>query len=208
MALENRNFRWMWLAGLVSSATFQVGMIARGWLIYDMTGSALALGWVSSGWGISILALSLFGGVVADRVRKRNVLVISQVGMSLVTLSLGLLIATDLVQVWHLFAGSMAAGVVFAFQMPANDSFIAEVVDRETLLNASSLSSVAMSLMGIVGAPVAGVLLERIGAAAVYFLQVPLYALIVFFLLHLPLTPPSGRQRSSVLLASAAMSAV
>jgi MFS family permease len=199
VALENRNFRWMWLAGLVSSATFQVGMIGRGWLIYDMTGSALALGWVSSGWGISILALSLFGGVVADRVRKRNVLVISQVAMSLVTLTIGLLIAADLIQVWHLFAGSVAAGVVFAFQMPANDSFIAEVVDRETLLNASSLSSLAMSLMGIVGAPVAGVLLERIGVAAVYFLQVPLYALIVIFLLRLPLTPPSGGRRSSVL---------
>jgi len=82
--------------------------------------------------------------------------------------------------------------------MPANDSFIADIVDRETLLNASSLSSVGMSLVGIVGAPVAGVLLERIGAAGAYFLQVPLYILIVFFLLHLPLTPPSGRERSSV----------
>lgn len=189
----------MWLGGLVSSATFQVGMLARGWLIYDMTGSALALGWVSSGWGISILALSLFGGVVADRVRKRDVLVISQVAMGLVTLTMGLLIATDLVQVWHLFVGSVAAGVIFAFQMPANDSFIAEIVDRETLLNASSLSSVAMSLMGIVGAPVAGLLLERIGVAGVYFLQVPLYAFIVFFLLHLPATRPSGRERTSVL---------
>ena len=189
----------MWLGGLVSSATFQVGMLARGWLIYDMTGSALALGWVSSGWGISILALSLFGGVVADRVRKRDVLVISQVAMGLVTLTMGLLIATDLVQVWHLFVGSVAAGVIFAFQMPSNDSFIAEIVDRETLLNASSLSSVAMSLMGIVGAPVAGLLLERIGVAGVYFLQVPLYAFIVFFLLHLPATRPSGRERTSVL---------
>jgi len=199
VALENPNFRWMWLAGLASSATFQMGMIARGWLIYDLTGSALALGWVSSGWGISILALSLFGGVVADRVRKRNVLVASQVAMGMVTLAMGLLIAADLIQVWHLFVGSVAAGVIFAFQMPSNDSFIAQIVDRETLLNASSLSSVAMSLMGIVGAPVAGVLLGRIGVAGVYFLQVPLYAFIVFFLLRLPLTPPSGGERTSVL---------
>jgi len=198
-ALENRNFRWMWLAGLASSATFQMGMITRGWLIYDMTGSALALGWVSSGWGISILALSLFGGVVADRIRKRNVLVISQVAMGLVTLVIGLLLATGVIQIWHLFMGSLATGVIFAFQMPANDSFTAEIVDRETLLNASSLSSVAMSLMGIVGAPAAGVLLERIGAAGVYFLQVPPYAFIVFCLLHLPLTPPSGGERTSVL---------
>jgi len=189
----------MWLAGLASSATFQMGMIARGWLIYDMTGSALALGWVSSGWGISILALSLLGGVVADRVRKRNVLITSQVAMGLLTLAMGILIATDLIQVWHLFVGSLAAGVIFAFQMPSNDSFIAEIVDQETLLNASSLSSVAMSLMAIVGAPAAGVLLERIGVAGVYFLQIPLYAFIVFSLLHLPLTPPSGGKRTSVL---------
>jgi MFS family permease len=189
----------MWLAGLVSSATFQMGILARGWLIYDLTGSALALAWVSSGWGIGILALSLFGGVVADRVRKRDVLVTSQAAMGLVTLGLGLLIATDLIQVWHLFVGSMAAGVIFAFQMPANDSFTAEIVDRQTLLNASSLSSVAMSLMGIVGAPASGLLLERIGVAGVYFAQVPLYALIVFFLLHLPPTKPVAGARSSVL---------
>jgi MFS family permease len=199
IALENRNFRWMWLAGLVSSAAFQMGIVARGWLVYDITGSALALGWVSSGWAISILTLSLFGGVVADRVRKRNVLVISQIAMGMVTLVIGLLIAADLIQVWHLFVGSAAAGIIFAFQMPANDSFIAEIVDQKTLLNASSLSSVAMSLMGIVGAPAAGVLLDRLGAEAVYFLQVPLYILIAFFLLRLPLTPPSDRQRGSVL---------
>jgi len=199
MALENRNFRWMWLAGLASSATFQMGMVARGWLIYDMTGSALALGWVSSGWGISILALSLFGGVVADRVRRRNVLVTSQVAMGLVTLTIGILIATDLIRVWHLFMGSVAAGVIFAFQMPSSSSFTAEIVDRETLLNASSLNAVAMSLMGIIGAPAAGALLERIGVAGVYFLQVPLYAFIVFCLLHLPLTPPADRRRASVL---------
>lgn len=198
LALENANFRWMWLGGLVSSATFQMGMLARGWLIYDITGSALALAWVSSGWGISILALSLFGGVVADRVRKRDVLVTSQVTMGLLTSVMGILIASDLIQVWHLFAGSVAAGAIFAFQMPANDSFIAEIVDRETLLNASSLSSVAMGLMGIMGAPVAGVLLERIGVAGVYFLQIPLYAFIVFSLLHLPLTPPSGGRATSV----------
>ena len=199
LALENTNFRWIWLGGLASSVTFQLGMLARGWLIYDMTGSALALGWVSSGWGIGILALSLLGGVVADRVRKRNVLVTSQVAMGLVTLIMGILIATDLIQVWHLFVGSAAAGVIFAFQMPANSSLIAEIVDRETLLNASSLSSVAMGLTGLVGAPAAGLLLERIGVAGVYFLQLPLYAFIVFSLLHLPLTLPSGRKRTSVL---------
>ena len=199
LALENRNFRWMWLAGLVSSASFQMGMLARGWLVYNLTGSALALGWVSSGWGISILLLSLFGGVVADRVRKRDVLVASQVVMGVITLVLGILIMTDLIQIWHLFAGSFAAGIVFAFQMPANDSFVAEIVDQDTLLNASSLSSVAMSLMGIVGAPLAGMLMEGTGAAGVYFLQVPLYALIVFFLLHLPLTPPSEGKRDSVI---------
>ena len=199
LALENRNFRWMWLAGLVSSASFQMGMLARGWLVYNLTGSALALGWVSSGWGISILLLSLFGGVVADRVRKRDVLVASQVVMGVITLVLGILIKTDLIQIWHLFAGSFAAGIVFAFQMPANDSFVAEIVDQDTLLNASSLSSVAMSLMGIVVAPVAGILMEGTGAAGVYFLQVPLYALIVFFLLHLPLTPPSEGKRDSVI---------
>lgn len=197
-ALENRNYRWIWLAGLASSATFQMGMLARGWLIYDITGSALALAWVSSGWGISILALSLLGGVVADRVRKRNVLVTSQAAMGVLTLAVGLLIVSDLIQVWHLFVASVAAGAIFAFQMPANDSFIAEIVDRETLLNASSLSAVAMSLMGITGAPVAGVLVERIGVAGVYFIQIPLYAFIVFSMLQLPLTPPSGGERTSV----------
>ena len=58
-ALGDRNFRWLWVGRLASSATFQMGTIAQGWLVYQLTGSAFALGWVSSGWSISTLTLSL-----------------------------------------------------------------------------------------------------------------------------------------------------
>ncbi|MBM3189575.1 MAG: MFS transporter, partial [Chloroflexi bacterium] len=80
-SLRNRPFRWLWLGGLASSATFQMGTVAQGWLVYELTGSAFALGWVSAGWSISTLALSLYGGVMCDRLEKRGILVWSRLAM-------------------------------------------------------------------------------------------------------------------------------
>ena len=138
-ALRDRNYRWLWIGSLASSVTFQMGTVAQGWLVYELTGSAFALGWVGAGWAISTLLLSLYGGAVADRVDTRDLLIWSRLAMTLNTLTIALLISTGAIRLWHLAVNSLLSGVLFSFMMPASQAIISELVDRETLLNAVSL---------------------------------------------------------------------
>ena len=195
-SLQNRYFRWLWVGGLASSATYQMSTVAQGWLVYKLTGSAFALGWVSAGWSISTLILSLYGGVISDRVEKRRLLLLTRAAMAANSLVLAVVIAMGAVQIWHLAASGLLTGVLFAFMMPASTSVLMELVDREALLNANSMNSVGMGLMGIFSASLAGVLIETVGAQGVYYVMAALYLIAVLTLTRLPGglvgTPSSG----------------
>ena len=171
-ALRNRHFRWLWLGRLASSATFQMGGVAQGWLVYQLTGSALSLGLVSSGWSISTLLFSLYGGVLSDRAEKRDLLLWARAAMALNTLGIALLISMGAIRIWHLAVSSLISGVLFSFLMPAQQAIVAELVDRRTLLNAVALNSVGMGVMGILSALATGFLIELTGVASVYYMMV------------------------------------
>ena len=196
-ALQERNFRWLWLSNLANSATFQMGMVAQGWLVYELTGSALALGWVSSGWSISTLLLSLFGGVVADRVEKRRLILLMRMAMVLNMVWLAMMITLGVVQVWHLMVSSLLSGVMMAFMMPAQITLVSDLVEKDTLLNAMSLSAIGMGLMGIVAASAAGLLIQNVGIAGVYWVVVGLHVLSLAAISRLPRQDPSDAERGS-----------
>ena len=187
-SLRNPHFRWFWIGRLASSATMQMGSVAQGWLVYELTGSALALGWVGSGWSIANSILSLYGGVISDRMEKRNLLLWMRGGMVLSALAVALLIATGAIRVWHLVAYSLLRGVFFAIIMPAQNAYLAELVDRKTLMNAVSLNSVGMGLAGILTSWLAGFLIEVIGVEVVYLGVAILYVVAFLALTRLPLT--------------------
>lgn len=191
-ALRDPNFRWLWVGQLASSATFQMGTLAQGWLVYQLTGSAFALGWVGSGWSVSTLLLSLYGGAVADRVEKRDLLIWARLGMILNTLAIALLITIGAIQIWHLVISSFFSGVLFSFMMPAGQAIVSEMVDREALLNAVSLNSVGMGLMGVVSASLAGYLVEVVGVEGAYYAMAAFYLLALFSLTKLPRTGRRG----------------
>ena len=197
-ALRDRNFRWLWVGQLASSATFQMGGLAQGWLVYQLTGSAFALGWVGSGWSISTLLLSLYGGAVADRIEKRDLLIWARLAMILNTLAIGLLISTGLIRIWHLVINSFFSGVIFSFMMPAGQAIVSELVDREALLNAVSLNSVGMGLMGIFSASLAGYLVEAVGVQGAYYAMAGFYLMALFSLTKLPRTGRGERSQTSV----------
>jgi MFS family permease len=172
-----------------------MGTVAQGWLVYDLTGSAFALGWVSSGWAISSLILSLYGGAVADRVDKRDLLVWTRLAMLLNTLVLAVLISTGAVRLWHLVANSLLSGVLFSFMMPASQAILSDLVDQETLLNAVSLSSVGMGLMGIFSATVAGYLIQATGVDGAYYAMAGFYLIALYALTRIP---RAGREEPSL----------
>ena len=185
-SLHGRDFRWFWLARLSASASMEMGSVAQGWLVYEMTGSALALGWVSAARSVARLILSLYGGTLADRFQRRQVLLWSRAAMLLNVLGIAVLILTGAIRVWHLVAYSFLSGVISSLMMPAQKALLAQLVGRENLLNAVSLTSVGMGLMGIVGASLAGFVIASAGAEGVYFAIAALYVWALFALSRLP----------------------
>ena len=188
-ALHDRNFRWYWLGMLASSSTMQMGSVGQGWLVYELAGSALALGWVSAGWSISNSVLSPWAGVLSDRADKRTLILWVRALMALSSLTIAGLIALDVIRVWHLVTYSLFRGLLFAVLMPAQNAYLAELVDRKTLLNAVSLNSVGMGLAGIFAASLAGYLIDAIGVEIVYLGIAMLYVVVFMTTLKLP---PSG----------------
>lgn len=185
---------------LFSFTAIQMSFTAQGFLTYELTESATSLGVVSLGWGIPQLALSLLGGVAADRLHKRWLIIFSQSTMAVTSLLTAVLIQTDVIAVWQIFVMALVAGTVFAFNVPARQAWIPELVGQEKLMNAVALNSAAFTSTGIVGPGLAGGLIAVpfIGLTGVYYLMAGCYVVVVLLLLRTPGGAPTrGRERPS-----------
>lgn len=194
-SLKNRHYRWFWLGMLASFAAIHLQIVARNWLVYEMTGSALALGIVIAAWGLPILLLSLYGGAIADRVKKRDLLIVTQVANGVITLIIAVLIATGWIALWHLIAAAAVTGIIFAFHVPARLAIIPELVRKRELLNAIALNSTGMNLSRFVGFAIGGALLGFIGVAGVYYVVVFCFFVSAALLFMLPVVE-KVRQRA------------
>ena len=148
----------------------QMGVVAQGWLVYTLTDSALALGLITAAWGFPLILFSLFGGMVADRVPKRNLIIRTQGAVCLLSLIMAVLVAGGWVRYWHLILGSVLSGTIMAFSIPARQAFISEVVSQWELLNAIALNSAVMNVCRIVSPALAGILLKLIGIPGVFWI--------------------------------------
>jgi MFS family permease len=170
--------------------------VAQGWLIYALTGSALSLGWISAARSLSLLVFSLYGGVLSDHFQKRSILIWVRWIRLLSHLVIAILISIDAIQIWHLAVRSLLSGVLLALIMPAERAIVPELVDRQTLLNAFALTSIATGLMGMLAAWVAGLLIDTVGIAVVYYAIVVFHLLTALLVTRLPLSnqEPGGTQ--------------
>ena len=199
-SLRERNYRLYWTAMLVSFFGLQMQAIAQSWLVYDMTGSTLALGWVNFGSGLPIVIFSVVGGVAADRMSKRHLLMGSQAGIGLLAVAVGMLVLMDVIQLWHVVASAFGIGVISAFNMPARQSIVNEIVGRERLMNALALNSSSMNLSRVAAPALGGVLIGAIGVANLYFAKAVAYAIFIIAMsvLVLPHRPPARANSSAV----------
>ncbi len=184
---------------LFSFTAIQMSFIAQGFLTFQLTGTATSLGVVSLGWGLSQLPLTLVGGVAADRLHKRWLIIVSQATMVVISLLTAVLIQTGVIAVWQIFLMAMATGAVFAFNVPARQAWIPELVGEEKLMNAVALNSAAFTSTGIVGPALAGILLAApgVGLAEIYYLMAGCYVVVVLMLLRIPGgAPAAGRQQA------------
>jgi MFS family permease len=188
LALEERDFRTLWLGMLPWTMAVQMGMVTTGYVAYDISGSAAAVGLVSLGWGIPMLLFGLWGGVVADRFPKRRTLLMTQSLMGVAAAINAVLVTAGVVQIWHLMLVSVLQGVGFSFNMPSQQAFIAQLVSRERLMNAVALNNAGMNFARVIGPTLAGVLIAVpfVGAGGVFVVTVLMYVFVVGSLLRIP----------------------
>jgi len=202
-SLRNPNFRLFAIGTTVSFTALQMQMLAQNYLVYQLTGLAKAIGYVSAASGFSILVFSFLGGIAADRLPKRNLLAASQLGIAVFTLVLGVLITTGLIQVWHLVVTAIIIGIIAAFNMPARQSFVPDLVGTDNLVNAMALSSGIMNMTRIAGPALAGVLIGMFGVGPVYYIKTAAYCIFVTVLFFIPVTGKASASFSGSLLGDA-----
>jgi MFS family permease len=187
-SLSEPGFRWYWVSTLATYAASQMDGMLRGWIVYNMTGSAASLGLVSLAAGVPLVIISFFGGVVADRVDRLKFLLVTQAMAALIALTTGVLIATRLIEFWHFILLAMMQGITFAFIAPLRQSIIARLVQPSNLMSAIALSSTSFNIMGIAGPAAVGLLLTFMLPQYVYYLIVGFFVagIALLSLINLP----------------------
>ena len=174
----------MWAGAFTSSVGTWMQEVAQNWLILTMTGSTFLLGLDAFLGDAPFLLFSLFGGVLADRMDRRRILLGSQIVQMSSALLLAALILTGAVQVWIILALSFVVGLAQSFGGPAYQALVPTLVDREDLPNAVALNSIQFNLARVVGPVLAGIAFYKLGAAACFGLNAlsflaPIAALLV-----------------------------
>ena len=169
-SLSHRNFLFLWLGIMAWMGGMQMQMLARSYLVYDLTGSATLLGVVNAGSAAPMLALPLFGGAIADRFQRKRVVQMGQVATTLIAMFVGISITTDVIAWQHLMIAAVAQGALFSFAMPARQVLTAQLVPKRQLTNALALNAGAMSAMTLAAPALGGVLYAWTGPEIVYFL--------------------------------------
>ena len=169
-ALAERDFAWYFAGNLAFFMATQMQFVIRGYLTFELTGSAAAIGWVTAASALPMLLGSPLGGVVADRVNKKLLLRITQAVAPATAGTVGVLVLTDLVAYWHLLIAGMLSGVMFAFNMPARQAIVPQLVPRHQMMNAISLQMGGQNLTRVVAPAMAGGLVAPLGVGWVYVL--------------------------------------
>jgi MFS family permease len=192
-ALRHRNFQ-LYVAGqLLSTMGTWMQIIAQGWLVYQLSQSELILGIVGFASAIPALLITPWGGVVVDTFPRRKLMVITQSCAMTLALILAALTFSGLVQVWHVIVLSIFLGVVNAFDGPARQAFVVDMVGREDLPNAIAVNSMTFNSARVVGPAVGGFLLATVGADWCFLLNGLSFLAVIASLLAMRVPPSQPR---------------
>ncbi|HWL34990.1 MAG TPA: MFS transporter [Frankiaceae bacterium] len=180
-SLAIRNYRLFASGQLVSLTGTWMQNVAQDWLVLDLTNrSGTALGITTALQFLPMLLFGLWGGLIADRSNKRKVMIVTQSVQGILALSLGVLVVTDLVQVWMVFAFAFALGMTTVFDLPARQAFVVEMVGPDDVTNAVGLNSATFNSARIVGPAIAGLMIAHGGTAPVFFLNAASYLAVIY----------------------------
>jgi MFS family permease len=206
-ALAIPNFRRYFAGQAVSLIGTWMQTVAQSWLIFKLTDSATDVGWAVALQTLPVLVLGPYGGVVADRIDKRKLMMALQAMMGVLALVLGVLVVTNSIHVWEVFGLAFLLGLNNCFENPARQSFVLEMVGHKDLRNAVSLNSTLVNAARAVGAAMAGIVIALGGIGVCFLINGVSFAAVVYSLASmdveglrptLPTTREKGQLRAGI----------
>ena len=200
-ALRYRDFRLLWFGAFASTTGTFMQTLAQGWLVYTMTGSAFLLGvdgFLATG---PMLLFSLFGGVIADRVERRRIMLLSQVAQMTFAFVLTGLLYFHAVKVWHIFILSFLTGSAQSFSGPAYASLLPLLVKRDDMSNAVAMNSMQFNLARVIGPAIGGVVFGLWGATACFGLNGLSFVFVIIALSIIKMPPLHANATSTSMMA-------
>lgn len=183
--LKIKEFRAYWIGQIISLSGTWMQHIAQNWLVYILTKSALYLGLVSFLSSVPMLLFTLFGGVLADKYSRKKILIFTQVFSLFPALFLGIVIQINIVTIWHVAAASLLLGIAAAFDMPARQAFISEIVPREMITKAVAMQSMSFNIARIIGPFLAGLIVANMNFHMCFYLNALSFLPLIIILITL-----------------------
>jgi MFS family permease len=196
-SLRHRNFQLFFSGQMISLIGTWMQTVAQAWLVYRITGSSLLLGVVGFAGQIPIFLFAPVGGLAADRLNRHHVVIGTQVASMILAFILAVLTLFHVIKVWEIVVLAALLGVVNAFDVPARQSFLIEMVVREDLMNAIALNSSMFNGARVIGPAIAGILVARIGEGWCFFANAVSYIAVIIGLLLMKLGPLRTASKAS-----------
>ena len=199
-ALQYRNFFLFWSSYFVSNVGSWMQSVAQGWLLFDLTSSPFYLGLFSCLRMVMLVCFFILGGIMADRLDRRKVMLFIQITSALTALSIAVLVSLKMIQVWHIFVLGAITSTAWAFEQPVRQALIPQLVSREDLVNALALNAIIWNGAGFLGPALVGILVGPIGIDGCFYVNVLSYLAVITALLRIKLPRhDANRTHASVL---------
>lgn len=189
---HNSVYRSYWIGAFVSFLGSWMQTVAQGWVVYEITNSKLLLGLLGFLGSLPTTLFSLFGGVVADRIEKRRLVITTQALFAVNAFVLAVLILTGRVEFWHIALIAALNGFVTAIDAPARQAMVMDLVGAQFVTVGVAMNSAAFNTARILGPAIAGKLIELVSAGWCFFINAVSYLGIIIALLRIPATPSRG----------------
>ncbi|MFQ5861176.1 MAG: MFS transporter [Dehalococcoidia bacterium] len=174
-AFQHTGYPWFWVTILFGWSSWSVELLVQGWLVLELTDSPFWVGVAAALRGVGMLVTGIPGGTLADQLNRRTIIHITLVLNGAVALTLGLLVLSGRVELWHLLMGSLLTGMSTAVYMPTRNTLILDLVGKEALFNANAAGFLALHFTRLVSPAIGGLLIASVGPEACYFFIVATY---------------------------------
>ncbi len=191
-ALSNKNYRRYWFGSLASVGAIQIVTMAQGWLIVDkLGGTTTDIGLLGGATAIPTILVSLFGGVLADRMDRRRLIMAVSIASTALLLLLAILDATDAIQIWHVVVIASAQGLVMGFDGPVRSSYFPLLIERKHMSSAVVLGTVMWQFSRLVTPIIGGILIAYGGTQSVFFVGVVGWTSMLLVMISLRVSSPA-----------------